>query len=106
MMRMSSTPASRNRAAASSPPNPPPMTITSTSSIERRARETGLHVRIVEIAREVAVHLTILVVAVGAQPLVAFLPVLLAQCIGIESEGVSAFERSSGVLLLNGPRCG
>ena len=52
--------------------------------VQRRAFDR-LHVRIFEEVRELADHFEILRVAVFAQTLVAFLPVLLAQCSGVEA---------------------
>ena len=54
------------------------------------AREAGLNVRIVDEAGEVALHLAVLVVAVGAQALVPLGAVLGPQRVGIECE-VCAF---------------
>ena len=79
-------PASRSRAPASSPPKPPPITTTSTSSAIGSRVKPGSTYGIVDEVREVARHLEVLVVAVGAQPLVALLAVLRAQRVGIEVE--------------------
>src|SRR5436190_143245 len=45
--------------------------------------------RIVDIVPEVGGDLDVLVIGLGAQPPVALLTVLLAQCIGIETEGLA-----------------
>ena len=67
---------------------------TSTSSLQRRALETGRYVRVVEIAREIAFHFAILLVAVGAQALVAFLGrYFVAQRVGIESKARFCSQR-------------
>ena len=52
---------------------------------ERRAREAGLDVRIVDEVREVALDLDVLLVAVVRAALVALVAVLLAQRVGIEA---------------------
>ena len=53
---------------------------------QRLAGEAGLDVGVVDVVGELAGDLDVLVVAVGAQPLVALLAVLLAQGVGIEWE--------------------
>ena len=54
--------------------------------VVQRITRQRLDIRVVDVAREVADHLDVLLVAVGAQPLVALDAVLLAQRIGIEGE--------------------
>jgi len=61
--------------------------------VETRPLETGGDVRVVQIAREIAFHLAILLVAIDAHSLVSFLAVPLAQGIGIESKRASVLER-------------
>jgi hypothetical protein len=53
---------------------------------QRRARKTGFDIGVVEVVREVAFDLLVLIVAIGAQALVALLPILFAQRVGIESK--------------------
>ena len=86
MMRMSSTPASRSRAPASRPPKPPPIDDDFDVVGQRRAGEARLDIGIVEIVRELALDLAILLVAVGAQALVALGEIFFLQRIGIKAE--------------------
>ena len=58
--------------------------------IQRRAGKAGSDVRIVDVTAEVAFHFDVLFVAVGADALVAFFPILRAKRVGIEIELLSA----------------
>ena len=78
MMRTSSTPASFSRAPVTRPAKPPPMNATVTWSVLRLALDDR-RVRVVEVVGELVRQLEVLVVAVGPQPLVALLGVLLLE---------------------------
>src|SRR5579863_7864697 len=52
----------------------------------RFARESGIDVRIIDIAAEIALHFDVLLVPVLAYALVALLPIFFAQRIGIETQ--------------------
>ena len=60
----------------------------------RLAGEARLDVGIVHVGRELASDVPVLIVAVGPEPLVALLPVLLSQGVGIEAQ-VGALVRGS-----------
>ena len=100
MMRKSSTPASRSRAPASRPPKPPPIDDHVDLVGERLALER-LDVGVVEVVGELARHLDVLLVAVGPQPLVALLAVLVPQRVRVEQRAPSVRHCCSRV---TGPR--
>ncbi len=69
--------------------------------IQRRPREPGLHIGIVDVVAKVALHLDILVIGVGPQARVALLSVFGAQCVGIEIEvkpGGDGIRQRSGIV--------
>ena len=76
-------PASDSRAAVTSPAKPPPTKAKVTWSVFG-ARSRERRVGIVEIMGEFSSDLQILVVAVGAQPLVALLDVFFAQALLVD----------------------
>ena len=48
--------------------------------------KTRLHVGVLDVVRELALDLLVLLVAVGSDALVAFLPILLTQGVGVEAQ--------------------
>ena len=80
-------PASDSRAAVASPAKPPPMKAKVTWSVFG-ARVSDRRIGIVEVMREMARDLKILVVAVGAEPLVALLQIFLAQPLLVDQRGL------------------
>ena len=91
MMRTSLIPASDSRAAVASPAKPPPMNAKVTWSVFG-ARARDRRIGIVEIAGEMSGHLQILVVAVGAQTLVALLQIFLAQPLLVDRWGLQSLR--------------
>ena len=80
-------PASDSRAAVTSPAKPPPMKAKVTWSVFG-SRGGDRRIGIVEIMRELPRDSQILVVAVGAQPLVALLQIFLAQPLLVDRGGL------------------
>src|SRR5580704_14090169 len=66
--------------------------------IQRRPGEAGSDVGVVDVTAEVAFHFDVLFVAVGADALVAFFPILRAKRIGIEIELLSTVAAGRGGL--------